>query len=179
MYRRDRDAIVLRNERKTTPALAAGALALGATALGALAVGAFAIGRLAVGSARVRSLHIDNLHVGNLVDEDDDEDQPGIIRIWRGRTRRDVADAYEAYNYEVGIKPLIEKAMGVQTFREDREDETEFMTISYWEDFDAMAEFTGGEPGEIHHLPRDAEFLIELPESVQVLRLLKSHGVTG
>ena len=54
---------------------------------------------------------------------------PAIARIWRGRTRRAVADEYEAYNYEVGIKPLIEKAMGVQTFREDHADETEFITM--------------------------------------------------
>jgi len=39
-----------------------------------------------------------------------------------------------------------------------------------------MARFTGGDPNQIHHLPRDEEFLIELPESVQVLRLLSSHG---
>ena len=60
--------------------------------------------------------------------------QPTIARIWRGRTQPEHADEYEAYNYEAGIKPLIEKALGVQTLREDREDETEFMTISYWED---------------------------------------------
>ena len=30
-----------------------------------------------------------------------------------------------------GIKPLIEKAMGVQTFREDRADETEFMAEAF------------------------------------------------
>jgi heme-degrading monooxygenase HmoA len=105
--------------------------------------------------------------------------KPTIARIWRGRTKREVADAYEAYNYEVGIKPLIEKALGVQTFREDREDESEFMTISYWESVEAMARFTGGDPTRIHHLPRDAEFLIELPQSVQVLRLLTSRGRTG
>ena len=72
--------------------------------------------------------------------------QPAIARIWRGRTRRAVADEYEAYNYDVGIKPLIEKALGVQTFREDRGDETEFMTISYWESVEAMARFTGSDP---------------------------------
>lgn len=105
--------------------------------------------------------------------------QPAIARIWRGRTRRDRADEYEAYNYESGIKPLIEKAMGVQTFREDRADETEFMTISYWESVEAMGRFTGGDPAKIHHLERDEEFLIELPKQVQVLRLLRSHGVTG
>ena len=63
---------------------------------------------------------------------------PRVARIWRGRTRRDRADEYEAYNYEAGIRPLIEKAMGVQTLREDGADETEFVTISYWESIDAM-----------------------------------------
>jgi heme-degrading monooxygenase HmoA len=104
--------------------------------------------------------------------------KPSIARIWRGRTRRDIADEYEAYNYDAGIRPLIDKALGVQTFREDRENETEFMTISYWESVDSMARFTGGDPGQIHHLPRDAEYLIELPEAVQVLQLRTSHGRT-
>ncbi len=105
--------------------------------------------------------------------------QPAIVRIWRGRTPRARADEYEAYNYEAGIKPLFEKALGVQTFREDRENETEFMTISYWESVEAMSQFTGGDPIEIHHLERDEEFLIELPKEVQILRLIKSHGATG
>jgi hypothetical protein len=105
--------------------------------------------------------------------------QPAIARIWRGRTRPQRADAYEAYNYEVGIKPLIGKAMGVQTLREDREGETEFMTISYWESREAMSSFAGDDPSKIHHLERDAEFLIELPQSVQILELRTSHGRTG
>jgi heme-degrading monooxygenase HmoA len=105
--------------------------------------------------------------------------QPRIARIWRGRTRPERADEYEAYNYEVGIRPLIDKAMGVQTFREDRETHSEFMTISYWESVEAMAGFAGSDPTRIHHLPRDEEFLIELPKSVQILRLLTSHGRTG
>ena len=104
---------------------------------------------------------------------------PRVARIWRGRTRRDRADEYEAYNYEAGIRPLIEKAMGVQTLREDRADETEFVTISYWESIDAMSRFTGGEPTRIHHLERDPEFLIELPQRVQILALRTTHGYTG
>ena len=32
-----------------------------------------------------------------------------IVRIWRGRTARDRADEYEAYNYEAGIKPLLRR----------------------------------------------------------------------
>ena len=80
---------------------------------------------------------------------------------------------------EVGIKPLIEKAMGVQTLREDLADETEFVTISYWESIEAMSRFTGGDPTRIHHLDRDPEFLIELPSGVQILRILASHGNTA
>jgi hypothetical protein len=102
-----------------------------------------------------------------------------IARIWRGRVPRERADEYEKYNYDVGIKPLIEKALGVQTFREDRATESEFMTISYWESVEAMSVFTGGDPMRIHHLDRDKEFLIELPRSVQILQLLTSHGRTG
>jgi heme-degrading monooxygenase HmoA len=102
--------------------------------------------------------------------------KPTIARIWRGRVRPERAEEYEAYNYEVGIKPLIEKAMGVQTFREDRDGETEFVTISYWESLEAMSRFTGGDPTRIHHLDRDEEFLIELPKAVQILRILASHG---
>jgi heme-degrading monooxygenase HmoA len=105
--------------------------------------------------------------------------QPTIARIWRGRTTAAKADEYEKYNYEHGIKPLIEKALGVQSLREDREGESEFMTISYWESLEAMSRFVGDDPYRVHHLERDAEFLIELPKSIQVLRIVASHGRTG
>jgi heme-degrading monooxygenase HmoA len=105
--------------------------------------------------------------------------KPTIARIWRGRVKRERADEYERYNYEVGTKPLIEKALGVQMLREDRDKKNEFITISYWESIEAMSRFTGKDPTEIHHLPRDEEFLIELPTSVQILSLLHSHGNTG
>jgi heme-degrading monooxygenase HmoA len=105
--------------------------------------------------------------------------KPSIARIWRGRVTREKSDEYEKYNFEVGIKPLIEKALGVQSFREDRETETEFVTISYWESIDAMSRFTGGDPTKIHHLARDPEFLIEVPTCVQILRIYESHGRIG
>ena len=105
--------------------------------------------------------------------------RPRIARIWRGRVKRERADEYQKYNYEIGIKPLIAIAMGVQALREDRETEAEFVTISYWESVEAMSRFTGGDPTQIHHLPRDAEFLIEVPKSVQILSIYESHGKTG
>ena len=90
--------------------------------------------------------------------------RPAVARVWRGRVRRERADEYEAYNHEAGVKPLVGIALAVQTFREDRGDESEFVTISYWESVEAMSRFTGSDPTRIHHLGRDEEFLIELPK---------------
>jgi len=56
---------------------------------------------------------------------------PTIARIWRGRTSTNKADEYERYIYEHGVRPLEEKALAVQLFREDRAGESEFVTISY------------------------------------------------
>ena len=98
--------------------------------------------------------------------------KPTIARIWRGRTRRDIADRYETYLRAEGIPPLEKTALGVQLFREDRDDETWFTTISYWPDLNAMSAFTKGEPTRVHHLDRDGEFLIELPERIHVHRIL-------
>ena len=105
--------------------------------------------------------------------------KPTIARIWRGRVPAAKADEYARYNYEAGIKPLEEKALGVQSLREDRDGESEFITISYWESIEAMARFTGGDPTRIHHLERDPEFLIELPKSVQILAIIASSGNCG
>jgi hypothetical protein len=104
---------------------------------------------------------------------------PKIARIWRGRTIAAKADEYAAYLYAHGIRPLEDKALGVQLLRENRADETEFVTISYWESVEAMSRFAGKDPRRIHHLARDPEFLIELPESVQVLDITASKGVFG
>lgn len=104
--------------------------------------------------------------------------QATIARIWRGRTRPDIADRYEAYLKTEGIPPLEKTALGVQLFREDRDHESWFTTISYWSDLDSMTAFTKGEPTKVHHLDRDPELLIELPESIQIHRIvINSQGL--
>jgi hypothetical protein len=67
----------------------------------------------------------------------------------------------------------------VQALREDRGDEVEFVTISYWEDVAAMSRFAGEDPRRIHHLDRDSESLVELPSRVQVLEIRATHGDSG
>jgi heme-degrading monooxygenase HmoA len=88
------------------------------------------------------------------------------------------ADEYEA-SYMEALPRLAGAALGVQTLRERRGDEVEFVTISYWEDVAAMSRFAGEDPTRIHHLDRDPEFLVELPNEVQVLEIRSSLGDTG
>jgi len=102
-----------------------------------------------------------------------DASRPKFARIWRGRTTRDKADDYQRYLLQNGIAPLEAKgAAGVQMLREDRETETEFVTISYWESVEAMTGGSATDPRRAHHLERDPEFLIELPRAVQILTIL-------
>lgn len=98
--------------------------------------------------------------------------KPTIARIWRGRTTPQDADEYEAYNLAEGVPPLEKTALGVQLLREDRDGETWFTTISYWADMEAMREFTKGDPETVHHLPRDNELLIELPDKIEIHKLI-------
>lgn len=103
--------------------------------------------------------------------------QARFARIWRGRTTRDNADAYQRYWLANGIAPLQARgALEVQMLREDRDTETEFVTISTWENMESMTGGKGGDPRHAHHLERDPEFLIELPSEVQVLRILETRS---
>jgi hypothetical protein len=102
--------------------------------------------------------------------------QAKIARIWRGRVARARADEYEIYNYQAGVEPLVKLAVGVMTLREDCETWSEFVTISYWASLEDMRRFTGGDPTNIHHLPRDPEFLLDLPKEVQILDIRHLHG---
>jgi hypothetical protein len=71
--------------------------------------------------------------------------QPRFVRIWRGRTARD--KAYERYWLANGIAPLEAKgALRVEMLREDRDTETEFVTISYWDSIEAMTGGKGDDP---------------------------------
>ena len=136
----------------------------------------FCLGAYNVLLSRQITGHFSCLENGIASAMNSDTKTPRIARIWRGRVPREKAAEYQKYNYEAGVRPLMAIALGVQALREDRETETEFVTISYWESVEAMSRFTGGDPTKIHHLPRDEEFLIEIPKSVQILQIYENHG---
>jgi heme-degrading monooxygenase HmoA len=98
--------------------------------------------------------------------------KPLVARTWSGRTRREHADEYLKYNYENGVLEVEKKpgCLAMQQFRRIRGDIAEFTTVSYWESVEAMEAAHGGGRRPTH-LERDAEYLLELPESVEVSEL--------
>ena len=98
--------------------------------------------------------------------------KPLVARTWFGRTHKELADEYLRYNYENGVLEVEKKpgCLGMQQFRRIRGDVAEFTTVSYWESVEAM-EVAHGAGRRPTHLERDPEYLLELPESVEVSEL--------
>jgi heme-degrading monooxygenase HmoA len=92
-----------------------------------------------------------------------------VARIWQGRTRASIADEYLSYLYEHGVKKLRATAgnLGVQVFRQERDGVAHFMTISYWGSRDEIRAYAGADIEKPHHLEKDAQYLLELPTTVQ------------
>ena len=97
---------------------------------------------------------------------------PLVARTWFGRTRKELVDEYLRYNYENGVLEVEKKpgCLDMQQFRRMRSDVAEFTTVSYWESVEAM-EAAHGAGRRPTHLERDPEYLLELPESVEVSEL--------
>ena len=68
-----------------------------------------------------------------------------IVRVWRGRTSRDNADAYQRL-LATSVLPGIDRVQGfrgAELLRRDAGDEVEFMTLTRFASLDAVREFAG------------------------------------
>ena len=68
-----------------------------------------------------------------------------IARVWRGRTTRENAPAYEEL-LGTTVLPGIDRVTGfrgAELFRRDLGDEVEFMTVTRFASLDAVREFAG------------------------------------
>jgi heme-degrading monooxygenase HmoA len=101
--------------------------------------------------------------------------RPLIGRIWFGRTRKELADEYLKYNYENGVLEIEKKPgnLGVQLLRKIKGDVAEFTVISYWSSMEAMEAMhdDSGDVRRVWHLEKDPDYLLELPELVEVTEL--------
>ena len=73
-----------------------------------------------------------------------------ISRIWHGYTRPDDADTYDALLREEVIRGIEDRAIAgfreIQVFRRDLGDEVEFITVMWFDSWDAVRAFAGDDP---------------------------------
>ncbi len=92
-----------------------------------------------------------------------------VAREWRGKTPAVKAEEYWNYINEMGIQKMltIDGNLGIQVFKRSENGTTEFVVISFWRSREDIKKFAGEDIEKPRHMPRDAEFLIELPSSVK------------
>ena len=85
-----------------------------------------------------------------------------IARIWRGNTRAERADEYEAFTQRRGIADYrgTPGNRGALLLRRDSEGTSEFLLISFWEDFEAIRRFAGSDVEKAVYYPEDDQFLL-------------------
>jgi heme-degrading monooxygenase HmoA len=86
-----------------------------------------------------------------------------IARIWRGAVRAEDADEYVAYIRGTGIEPYLTTPgnRGAWLLHRPAGELTEIVTVSLWEDMDAVRAFAGDDPERAVYYPEDDRFLVE------------------
>lgn len=90
-----------------------------------------------------------------------------VAREWRGRVALARNEEYYRYLLDGVLKiRSVPGSLGVQVMRRNEADAVEYKVISYWESREAIKAFAGEDIEKPRHLPRDKEFLLELPTRV-------------
>lgn len=92
-----------------------------------------------------------------------------IARIWHGITPAAKADEYKTYIKRTGI-PDYKKTpgnLGAWILHRSEGGVTHFLTLSFWDSWDAIRSFAGPEMERARYYPEDKNFLLELEPTVQ------------
>jgi heme-degrading monooxygenase HmoA len=107
--------------------------------------------------------------------------KPVVARIWRGQTRQQDADAYADYLYQNGVLKIerMPGNLGVIMLRSRKTDVSEFTVMSFWRNREAIAVWSGDDLTRTRHLERDSEFLLALPDRVELVDVLANDWDLG
>lgn len=97
-----------------------------------------------------------------------------IVRTWRGATRSADAATYIDYLQRTGLHEYRETPgnQGALLLRRDRGQRTEFLTVSFWRDMDAIRAFAGPDPQRAVFYPQDEAYLVEADPDVHHYELV-------
>ncbi len=98
-----------------------------------------------------------------------------ICRFWRGWTTKSNADIYEKTLKELIIEEVEEREIvgyeRFQLFRIDRNDEVEFITITYFQNLEGIRQFAGEDYTRAFLPEREKRLLSRFDEHVEIIEL--------
>lgn len=91
-----------------------------------------------------------------------------IARVWHGRTRAADAAAYREYVERTGIPDYRATPgnRGAWLLSRIEGDVAHFLTLSYWDDLDAVRRFAGEVVEKARYYKEDAKYLLEFEPEV-------------
>ena len=91
-----------------------------------------------------------------------------IARVWKGVTSEINAETYLQYLQDTGVKELIATPgnQGVYVLRRIENGQAEFVFISLWNSYEAIAQFAGEDIERAVYYPEDKEYLLSLEPTV-------------
>ncbi len=93
-----------------------------------------------------------------------------IMRIWRGITPKDQADAYLEHLQQTALQALAQQPgqRGAWVLRRVQGDHCEFQLLSLWESLDALRVFAGDQPERAVYFAEDDKFLLDMEPLVRL-----------
>jgi heme-degrading monooxygenase HmoA len=99
--------------------------------------------------------------------------------MWRGPVPRAKKEAYVDYIEKTGLADYAATPgnRGVYLLIEDAgPDEVEFVTLTFWEDWDAIKAFAGEDVSKARYYPEDKAFLTRFDEKVAHFEVARSYA---
>src|SRR5215469_17337146 len=91
-----------------------------------------------------------------------------IARLWHGRTKAADTDEYKRYLFNSGIPAYraTNGNRGAWVLCRIEGDITHFVTLSFWESWDAVKAFAGNDIETARYFPEDEKYLLEFESTV-------------
>ena len=103
-----------------------------------------------------------------------------LCRFWRGWTTRSNADIYEKILKDLIFKEIEERNIEgydrFQLFRNDKNDEVEFITIMYFKTLEGIKQFAGEDYTQAFLPEKEKKLLSRFDERVEIIELKIDQG---
>ena len=101
-----------------------------------------------------------------------------IVRIWHGKVPTSKADAYRDFTIGRAIPDYqsVKGNLSVHVLERREGVTTHFMTLTFWENLEAIKAFAGEDVEAAKYYPEDKDFLLEFEPTVQHYEVVGSSA---